>query len=79
MDILLKIARAEPGYRGRYVGERLRSIQRLLDDFRGKPTERRGADGTAGEVQSALLRMVGDMRSEHGENPPESDDGSPAA
>lgn len=76
MDILLNIARAAEGYRGRYVGERLRSVQRLLDDFRGKPTERRANDGSTGEVKSALLRLVGETREEFGESP---DDGPEAA
>lgn len=39
LQILLCIARAEPGYRGRYVGERLRAVNRLIDQLAGKPKE----------------------------------------
>ena len=43
--MLLLIARGEVGYRGRYVGERLRAIRDLLDRIQGRPRERQEHTG----------------------------------
>lgn len=49
LEIELRIARNEVGYRGRHIGERLRAAERILDRLGGRPREmppaQAGGDG----------------------------------
>lgn len=39
LGILLRIARGDAGYKGRYIGDRFKAISRLLDQLEGKPRQ----------------------------------------
>ncbi len=53
---LLHIARADPGYRGRYVSTRLRAICHILDMLVGRPREAPGSSGQ--NAQGALTDLM---------------------
>lgn len=61
METLLRIMRAEPGYRGRYIGERLRACNRMLDQLAGTPVPiERDRGDSGGDVDRVLESLVGD-------------------
>lgn len=71
MADLLKIAKgADPGYRGRYIGDRLRAIFRILDMLAGRPRE---APEPGKRDAGALDRFMD--RVDAGEFEPEDSDG----
>ena len=63
LQLELRIARGEPGYRGRYIGQRLRAAMDLLDRHIGNPTqpiEHRGKLTLEQLVQKSLSRSTDD-------------------
>lgn len=58
LSILVCIARAYDGYRGRYIGERLRAANRLLDTLLGKPREMQPAEGDAKSAIRSLIDRI---------------------
>ena len=55
---LLLIARGEEGYRGRYIGERLRAVNRLLDQLAGRPREAPPAMAEHSDVDRYLAELI---------------------
>ena len=64
MRDLLKIADAEPGYRGRYIGDRFRAIARVLDMLVGKPRE--APSHKRDDPKGAVRKLVERLQDEHG-------------
>jgi len=60
LRILLCVARGEPGYIGRHCGERLRAVNRLLDQLAGRPREAPPAMTEHSDVDRYLADLVSD-------------------
>ena len=57
---LLKIARGAEGYRGRYIGERMRAIVRLLDMLAGRPREAKQPERD--DARGAIAKLIEDCK-----------------
>jgi hypothetical protein len=68
LAMLAAIARGDPGWRGRHIGERLRAIDKFLDRRMGKPVQPVDHSGKIGFTLEDLL--TGKTDSEPGTGPP---------
>ncbi len=62
LQTMIKISKGSPGYRGRYVGTRMRAISRIMDTLTGRPREAPPPPGAEDESKSAIIALVEGLR-----------------